>query len=153
LEFKQFSNNKSETSTHTRPNINELKLGFLPKILPKSLITNYIGVAPQGGFNSEGWSGVSQFFEKKGVGVCVYSQNNLKISHAAAELAIEGVDYTVNNKPTISIIRGSKNAGFIYTIKWYDDENFHELECASMKYSPKANSIVIEVAKEIDKIQ
>jgi len=46
---------------------------------------------------------------------------------------------------------GSKNSGFLYKVEWFDDENFHELECANSQYSKQLNHDVIELARAIDK--
>ena len=77
---------------------------------------------------------------------------NVKASNTAAQLAEEDVTYTINNKATILMpVEGSVNSGYLYFTKWYDENNFHELECANMKYSPTINQAVIELAKRIDK--
>lgn len=60
------------------------------------------------------------------------------------------VTYIINKKPTISIVEGSPNTGFIYKIEWYDHESFHELECANMKYSSDLAKSVTNLAKDID---
>ncbi|MGV3740114.1 MAG: hypothetical protein ACO1N3_02325 [Gammaproteobacteria bacterium] len=51
---------------------------------------------------------------------------------------------------TFSTVEGSLNTGFIYKIEWYDNENFHELECANLKYSSELTKSVINLAKDID---
>lgn len=111
-----------------------------------------IGATPQGSFHEEanGWSGVAQFFDAKNIGSCSYSVMNVKVSGTSAQLAMEDVVYDINNKPTIILAEGNKNSGFLYKVEWYDDENFHELECANQNYSKQINQAVIELAKQID---
>ena len=75
---------------------------------------------------------------------------NVKASGTSALLAMEDVVYDVNNKATIVLVEGSEKSGFIYKVEWYDNENFHELECANMKYSADINDAVVELAKKID---
>ncbi|MEI6096061.1 MAG: hypothetical protein WCR08_11505 [Gammaproteobacteria bacterium] len=154
----------SDTNTGLRPKVENLKLAFKFKGVsqskdqhtPKMALENkiiLIGAAPQGGFheNKGGWSGAVQFFEMKNIGTCSYGLMNVKASNTAAELAIEDVTYLVNKKATITTVYGSPSTGFIYKVEWYDNENFHELECANMTYSPNLKQEVINLAKNIDK--
>ena len=97
-----------------------------------------------------GWSGAAQFFVVKNIGTCSYGVMSVKASNTAAELAAEDVTYIINKKPTITTVEGSPNTGFIYKIEWYDNENFHELECANMKYSSELTISVTNLAKDID---
>lgn len=153
---------KSETYTGLSSDITKIKLAFNFPVLDKSrhlkLVKNDIemlGAAPKGGFHDElgGWSGASQYFTYKGIGTCSYSVMNVLASHTAALLAQEDVTYTINNKATIIIpVEGSYNSGFLYYIKWYDLNNFHELECASHELSKKIEQDVIKLAKKIDLI-
>ncbi|HVT62577.1 MAG TPA: hypothetical protein VHD33_03725 [Legionellaceae bacterium] len=156
----------SDESTELRPKIQDLKLAFKFKgvtplknahsrklqNVPSSNEITLMGAVPQGGFHKEkgGWSGVAQFFAVKNIGTCSYGVINVKVSNTAAELAAEDVTYIINKKPTIWTVEGSPNTGFIYKIEWYDNENFHELECANMKYSPDLTKSVIRLAKDID---
>ncbi len=157
-QFKLYEDNERATSTHLRKNINDLKLAFKFKGVPEgnSLASagtvTMLGIAPKGGFHEEkgGWSGAGQFFDAKNIGSCAYSVMNVKASNTAARLAIEDVTYDINNKVTISFVEGNKNSGFLYKVEWYDNDNFHELECANMKYSPEINRSVIELANRID---
>ena len=111
-----------------------------------------LGVAPQGGFHEDkgGWSGAGQFFIVKGVGTCSYSVMNVKTSNTAVVLAEEDVKYYVNKKPTINFVEGNPESGFMYKVEWYDDNNFHDLGCASMTYSPDTNVKVIDLAVKLD---
>lgn len=154
-QFKQYANNTNVASTHIRSNIQGLKLGFTFKGLPNDLGIKTIGFVPQGGFHEEsgGWSGAVQFFDKKDIGTCAYAIRSVKVSHTAAQLALEDVTYDISNKATLKSIRGNKDSGFIYKIEWYDNQNFHELECANMKYSPDINNAVIALANQIDTYQ
>lgn len=152
-EYKNNEGNIRSSSTHIRHNIQDLKLGFIFKGVPAALMNNYIGVVPQGGFHKEGWSGAVQFFDYKTIGTCAYAIMNIKISHGGVQLAIEDVTYDFNNKATLIRTVGSKSSGFIYKVKWYDNENFHELECANMKYSADTNNAVIALANQIDAYQ
>ena len=154
LQFKQYANVSSDASTHLRTSIKDLKLGFKFKGVPRSLVTNYIGIVPQGGFHKEeGWSGAVQFFESKNIGTCAYAEMNVAASHTATEIALEDAAYTINNKLTLFEVRGNKSSGFDYKIRWFDDIAFHELECANMKYSENTTKSVIALANQIDAYQ
>lgn len=156
----------SDESTELRSKIQDLKLAFkfkgvsqlknshsrkLQSTLSSNEVT-LIGVVPQGGFHKEkgGWSGAAQFFVVKNIGTCSYGVMSVKASNTAAELAAEDVTYIINKKPTITTVEGSPNTGFIYKIEWYDNEKFHELECANMKYSSELTISVTNLAKDID---
>lgn len=144
-------------------NINQIKLAFKFPGLTKnrhlamsgSSEIQVLAAAPKGGFHADkgGWSGASQFFTYRGIGACSYAVMNVKASNTAAILAQEDVTYTINNKATILMpVEGCDRAGYLYYVKWYDNDNFHELECANMKYSREINEAVIELAKHIDRI-
>lgn len=152
---------QSSGYTGLSASVSQMKLAFaFPSISKnKSLKAtaadiNIMAAAPKGGFHDDlgGWSGASQFFTYKDIGTCSYGVMNVKASNTAAQLAQEDVTYTVNNKATILMpVEGSDSSGYLYFVKWYDDNNFHELECANMKYSADINDAVIELAKKIDK--
>lgn len=147
---KKFKGIKSDESTDIRPSIADIKLAFEFKGVPKSLISTYIGTAPQGSFHENGWSGAAEFFSKDPIGNCSYGQMSIKVSHLSAELATESVSYEINNKVSVVEVIGNKKSGFLYNIKWFDDNYFYELECANMSYSPKTTALVINLAKDID---
>lgn len=144
------------TSTALRSSVRAIPLGFEYNGMDKGFQAlhgiEFIAATPMGGFHDEvaGWSGVAEFFNAKDIGSCSYSLMNVKTSHTAAQLAEEDVTYIINQKPTLSRIEGNNNSGFLYHIEWFDDQNFHELECANMKYSSGLNDSVIELAKAID---
>lgn len=158
IHFKLYAGNTRATSTHLRQQIKDLKLAFNFKGVPQGNTLaaagniTLLGVAPQGGFHEDkgGWSGAAQYFDAKSIGSCSYGVMNVKASNTAAELAIEDVTYSVNNKPTIITVEGNKVSGFLYKVDWYDDKNFHELECANMKYSSDKTNSVIGLAYQID---
>ncbi|MCR9191611.1 MAG: hypothetical protein NXI01_03015 [Gammaproteobacteria bacterium] len=164
VNFKLNASPSNDSDTGLRPNIQNLKLAFkFTGITQHKGLTapnnpfgvkkiTLIGAAPQGGFHKEkgGWSGAAQFFDVKDIGTCSYGMMNVKASNTAAELAVEDVTYTINKKPTITTVQGSPNSGFIYKVEWFDDKNFHELECANMKYSPSTTKAVVNLAKGID---
>lgn len=153
-------NKNSDSYTGLSANINQIKLGFKfpslsknKRFLGSSSDIYVLAATPQGGFHQEsgGWSGATEFFKYEGC-TCSYGVMNVKASNTAAQLAQEDVTYTINNKATILLpVEGSDSSGFLYSLKWYDLENFHALECANMQYSAEINAAVIELAKQIDK--
>ncbi len=158
----------SDEYTGLSRHINQIKLAFkLPSLSENRNFSSkrnlaavpsdiqVLAAAPKGGFHADkgGWSGASQFFTYKGIGACSYAVMNVKASNTAALLAQEDVTYTINNKATILMpVEGCDRSGYLYYVKWYDNDNFHELECANMKYSQEINDSVIELAKHIDKL-
>jgi hypothetical protein len=156
-QFITYANNNQQTSTHLRRKPKDLKLAFNFKGIPqqRNLAGNDlvpIAVSPQGAFDDEkgGWTGAAQYFSVKSIGVCSYAVMNVGASETAAELAVEDVTYTINNKATLTSVRGKPGFGFIYKLEWFDDLNFHELECANMKYSINITNDVVQLAKLID---
>lgn len=137
-------------STHLRAKIDDLQLAFEYTPIPDSLVTQKIAFAPQGAYHENGWSGAVEFFKLK-ESVCAYAERNVLVSGTSAQLAMEDVKYTVNNKPTLSKVTGNKKDGFIYKINWFDDDAFHELECANQQYSKTLNDGFIKLANSIDK--
>lgn len=150
-EFKKYKNSQSDTATHIRHSLDELKISYKPKPIPDTLASKYIGVAPQGSFKENGWSGVAQFFETSDSLACAYGEMNVKAAHTAAELAMESITYEVHNKPTLITVKGDKYLGFVYKIDWFDDEIFHNLECASKEYSSLIKDKVLTLADNIDR--
>lgn len=156
--LKAYAENTNDKSVHLRKNIKDLKLAFKFKGIPhdNSLLARsnvtLIGVAPQGAFHEDlgGWSGATQFFDVKNIGSCSYGVMNVKSSGTSALLAMEDVIYDVNNKATIVLVEGNEKSGFIYKVEWYDNENFHELECANLEYSADTTNAVIALANQID---
>jgi hypothetical protein len=158
-ELRTSVNKKSDGYTGLSADVSQMKLAFTFPSLNKNKSLEATGInimaaAPKGGFHQElgGWSGASEFFTYKEIGTCSYSVMNVKASNTAAQLAQEDLTYSINNKATILMpVEGSDSSGYLYFVKWYDDNNFHELECANMKYSADTNDAVIDLAKKIDK--
>lgn len=165
LNFQQIAKNSlmkesgttGEADTGLKRAVSDVKLafdfeGFGSSHLLKSNGMKLIAAAPQGGFHEDkgGWSGVVQFFSYENIGTCSYGVMNVKASNTAAQLAQEDVTYIVNSKPTLLNVEGSENSGFLYSVKWYDLDNFHDLECANLKYSKQLNNAVIDLANKID---
>lgn len=149
-QLAHYGADKNDASTVIRKNPADIKLAFKPDTGFKNLSSDIIGAVPQGSFSPEGWSGIVTFFEDRTIGTCAYALRNVRASHTAAQLAMEDVTYDVGNKPTLKSVSGKPGSGFDYKIEWFDDENFHELECANMKYSPEIKEQVIALANRID---
>lgn len=160
-ELRESLHKNRDEYTGLKANTNSMRLAFVfPGIEKNTSLKSamseihVLAAAPKGGYHKElgGWSGASQFFTYKSIGTCSYSVMNVKASNTAALLAQEDVTYTINNKASILMpVEGSDNSGYLYYVKWYDNTNFHELECANRKYSAAINEAVTELAKKIDK--
>lgn len=157
---KKYRNVFSFQSTHMRASSNELKLAYTFVGVPAEEMDNNIGFAPYGAYkevkngdDGDGWDGVVQFFDKKGVGSCAFTEHNRKLAHSGVELIKELVSYDVHNKPTIVLVKGMKETGFVYKINWYDSIFSRELECANSEFSPKLLAKVIELANRIESYQ
>ena len=158
--LKKYKGVLSSESTHIRASSDELKLAYTFVGVPAAEMELNIGVAPYGAYKSvkngddaDGWDGAVQFFDKKGIGSCAFTEHNRKLAHSGVELIKEFVTYDVNNKPTVVLVKGTKETGFIYKLKWYDATFSRELECANSGYSPKLRIEVAELANRIDAYQ
>lgn len=158
---KKYQSVLSPESTHIRSSSNELKLTYTFVGVPPEDMDLSIGVAPYGAYKSikngdagEGWDGAVQFFDKNGVGRCAYSEHNRKLSGlGGGELIKELVSYDIQNRPTVTLITGTKETGYVYKIKWYDSTFSRELECANMEFSPQVKENVITLAGRIESYQ
>lgn len=157
LNFKEVSKNQfvaksaNPANEGLRRNVNEIEMAYDFKGVPAHAVTAMLGVAPSVTYiKGQGWAGAMQFFEKTGLGNCSYRENNLKFSHGAAIIPEEDATKDVNGKVTVTNVTGEQNAGFLYSVDWYDDSYFRELKCANEKYEPSVMSLALELARVID---
>jgi hypothetical protein len=160
-EIKAFSKSNNPLDTHLKANITDVKLAFSFKEIPMPNQGKIIGYVPAGGYykanepdnltSREGWSGIKVFFNVPSVGTCSYTYFNLIASHGAVQLNKDTTRYIVNNKPSSSIVEGSYNSGFMYSVEWFGKADMHSLECANMLFDKKIKDDVIALANIIDK--
>ncbi|HHF7349621.1 TPA: hypothetical protein ACPSKE_002831 [Legionella feeleii] len=157
---KKYRNVFSFKSTHLRETSDELKLGYTFLGVPKEEVSVNIGVAPYGAYkevkngdDADGWDGAVQFFVKNGIGTCAFTEHNRKLARTGVELIKELVTYEIHDKPTIILVKGTQETGFVYKIEWYDSMFNRELECANSQFSQKLRAEVIELANRIDSYQ
>lgn len=150
----------SAESTHMRDFSDELKLAYTFVGVPPEDMDMNIGVAPYGAYKSvkngddaDGWDGAVQFFDKNGIGVCAFSEHNRKLTGLGIELIKELVSYDIQSRPTVILVKGTKESGYVYKIKWYDPTFSRELECANRKFSPQIKEKVIALASRIESYQ
>jgi hypothetical protein len=156
LNFKEIAKNKFTKTNGSneeglRHKIEEIERAYPFKGVPVHDITTMLGVAPSVNYvEGQGWSGAMQYFQKDGLGICSYRENNLKFSHGAAIIPEEDVTTEVNGKVTVKTITGKENSGFLYEVDWYDTNYFRELKCADSSYSLDKMSSLLELARIID---
>jgi hypothetical protein len=157
---KKYKGILSSESTHIRASSDELKLAYTFVGVPTEEMDINIGVAPHGAYKSikngddgDGWDGAVQFFDKNGIGSCAFTEHNRKLAHSGIELIKELVTYDVHNKPTIVLVKGTKETGFVYKLKWHDSTFSRELECANSEFSPQLRNEVIALANRIESYQ
>ena len=157
---EKYKNVFSSKSTHLRSSSSELKLAYTFVGVPPSEMDLNIGISPYGAYklvkngdDGDGWDGAVQFFEKNGIGSCAFTEHNRKLAHSGVELIKELTSYEINGKPTILLVKGTKESGFIYKLKWYDSTFSRELECASSDYNTQLRAKVIELANRIESYQ
>ncbi|QDQ40240.1 hypothetical protein E3226_007440 [Legionella geestiana] len=159
-QYQKYANNFSPKSTHLRHEISELNMAYTFVGVPVSEMNTNIGVAPFGAYKqtrygdeSDGWDGAVQFFEKNGLGTCEFKEHNLKLAHGGVELVKELVSDDVAGKPTVLLVKGTNESGYLYRVSWYDTTFARDLSCAAPKYSPATQRQVIELAKKIEAAQ
>ncbi|WP_115705393.1 hypothetical protein [Legionella sainthelensi] len=157
---KKYNGVLSAESTHIRDSSTDLKLAYTFVGVPPEDMDMSIGFAPYGAYKSvkngdtgNGWDGAVQFFDKNGIGSCAFSEHNRKLSGLGVELIKELVSYDVQNRPTVILVKGTKESGYLYKIKWYDPTFSRELECANMEFSPQIKENVIALASRIESYQ
>lgn len=149
---KRNQNNSDTTDTSMRENISDIKLAFFYKGIPFVDADKVIGFSPMGGWiDSAGWSGVTEFFNDKDLGVCSFVLSNIALTHGYVILSADQVKYAVMGKPTTTFIDGSPSIGFIYNVSWYDKIFSHELECANTVFSKDIIRKMIILSNQIDK--
>lgn len=149
--YRASAKNTSTTSSNLRRFISEIKMGYVFTPVQQSETVNVLGFAPSGGYN-DGWNGIVEFFDKKGLGSCAYSESNLKLSHGTEKIDEDKVRYDINGKVTTVDIYGTPKTGYLYTVHWADDNYFRDLECANLSYSIEITNAVITLAKQIDEL-
>lgn len=144
-----FSKNTNPENTEIKERLDQLFLGF-PFLGINNSEATPIGFAVMGAWTTKGWTGVVEYFNYPQVGVCQLSLNNIKLSHAAIMLDKDIVSYDINNKITTKFVKGNQKSGFIYSVNWYDNTFFYELECAKKLFDKENISKMIELAINID---
>jgi len=162
LNFKEFVKKRAfldakmfkPSETHLRKQTEEMVMAYTFVGVPLADMSEYIGIAPAGTYvtyrsQNNGWSGAVQFFTNP-VGTCAFTENNLKVSHGAARIAKEDAGTEINGKITLVDITGTDASGYLYRVKWFDNNFIRELECANLKYSADTTNSVIALANRID---
>ena len=151
-EIRAFRGTTDPSDTHLKENPKAIPLAFTFKKLP---IDNsaIIGYAPIGTYVTtphEGWNGIKVFFEDKALGTCAYEYTNLKLSNGGVLMTKEGLQYSVNNKPTIISAEGNNESGYTYSVTWYNDIEVSRLDCATMLFQKGLTDNLMELSKKID---
>ncbi len=159
-QYKKYKNTNSQHSTHLRHSIPELTMAYTFIGVPSAEMDEYIGIAPYGAYkqtkygdDGDGWDGAVQFFVKKDIGTCEFKEHNMKIAHGGVEIIKELVSYEINNKPSVVLVQGTKETGYLYKVTWYDNTFSRELSCANTSFSQETKQKVIELAQKIESIQ
>lgn len=146
---RKFYNDPNDT--HMKKDLYPIKLNFkfdgIKSIDQKSVI----GFAPMGQYKN-GWTGITEYFKDKELGVCTYSINPIiyvRISDAIAS-------HEINDKITSIKVKGNNNDGYLYTVNWYEDKGpdnviDSEIECANMLYDENILKNIIALARKVDK--
>jgi len=143
------SDNNPE-STHLKPSLKQLEMAYDAVQIPAQTGV-FIGAAPYLTYlKGQGWVGNIQFFNNPEAGNCSFSENNVKLSHAGIIIAQEDVRTDINGKTTTVEVMGSPDAGFTYSVEWFDKEFFRKVECANKAYSANITESVIKIAATID---
>ena len=143
------ANNHDRNSAVLRKNMSDIHMAYSFTPVPDADVTKSYGFAACGTFN-DGWTGVTEFFQKQDVGNCAYTENNFTLAHATANVNEAIVRYDVSNKATTVIVEGHKDSGYLYTVAWMDTNYFRTLECAVKRDVDNMTAEVVSLAQRID---
>jgi hypothetical protein len=149
FKYKASENVLNPNSSAFRKNISEIVMAYEYKPIPPKYVNKLFGFAACNTFK-EGWTGVVEFFKNNQIGVCAFTENNVRLTFQAAKVDANIASYEVNNKVTVITVEGSKDSGYLYKVDWFDDNFFRSLECAANHYSNKELEAVLNLAKKID---
>jgi len=144
------ANNHDRNSAVLRKNIADIHMAYSFTPVPDADISKPYGFAACGTFNNNGWTGVTEYFQKQDVGNCAYTDYNFALAHATASATDAVVRYDVNNKVTTVHVEGNKDTGFLYTVAWMDSTYFRTLECAAKRNTENVTAQMIALAQHID---
>lgn len=152
--YKNNSNDFSSISSDLKHSIGEIKMAYTFVGVPANNVDTLIGYSPYLNFiKGEGWMGAVEFFKNNQIGICAYSENNVRLGHGSIVIAKEDTRYDINGKTTTVEVMGRKESGFVYNVEWYTKDFFRQLECANSEYKSDYKEATIELAKSIDSAQ
>jgi hypothetical protein len=156
--YNKFAGNNDVTSTHMRRSPEMIEFAFEMPSATASDAEEIYGYAPIGNYvhkeesynKKEGWTQGIEFF-KNDQSVCAYTVNAIKLTHAASNISEDVATYLVNKKITTLFAEGNDASGYIYVVRWFDDEYFRVMECADLKFDHKIMEKTINMAINADK--
>lgn len=151
VEVEAYKHITDPLDTHLKANSKDIQLAFTYKGPPSIPLKNILGYAAVGMWKEKGWTGITEYFDDKKMGVCIYTLNSVALTGGSKLIAAESVRYDVNDKPTTVTVRGSHDSGFFYAVRWGDKDYFYDLECANAFFDSGITNAMIVYAKIIDK--
>ncbi len=156
--YHKFIGNDNVTSTHMRRSPEMIQFAFDMPSASASDAEEIYGYAPMGNYvhkeesynKKEGWTQGIEFF-KNDQSVCAYTVNAIKLTHAASNISEDVATYLVNKKITTLFAEGNEASGYIYVVRWFDDQYFRVMECADLKFDHKIMEKTIQMAINADK--
>jgi hypothetical protein len=145
------SDNNNPYDTHLKKDISQIRLAFPYKGIISTESNEVFAYAAIGTWKDNGWTGIKEFFGKKGVGICTLSTYHTKLSNMRTRVVAEFARYDVNNKLTTVVVSGNSNSGFLYRIRWRDSFLIRDLECAKMDYKPEITNELVAYSRILDK--
>lgn len=149
FKIKAHANNKNADSSLLRKHLSDIHMAYQFTPVPRAKDITVYGFAASNTFQ-HGWTGIVEFFKKKGLGNCAYTENNVTLSHAAAKVDEAVARYDINHKVTTLNVEGNEQSGYVYTVDWMDARFFRTLECATRHYSKDKTDEVIILAQRLD---
>ncbi len=145
-----YMTNSDPHDTHLKKNLSQIRLAFPFKKLKAVKNKELLGFAAGGSWlKPAGWSDIVEYFKREDLGVCNFVQHSMKLTRGAIWLKENVVTYDVNGLVTWYFVKGSEETGFLYTLKWYDDEFSYSLECARKDFLPEQRAVMVEFGKKI----
>ncbi len=138
-------------NTHLKVSISDIRMAYTFLGVPLNAGIDSVGFAPYTTYiEGKGWAGAAHFFMKDGIGSCVFSESNVKLTHGAIIIPEEDARHDINDKTTTVLVTGTPESKFLYAVDWYDTTFFRRLECANDKFDSSITESIIELAKRID---
>lgn len=149
-EIKSFAKKDNPKGTHLRLKHEEVSFAFnFPEVRKEDAAVIY-GFAPYIAYVDNQWTGGVELFKSNFGLSCRLKVNAAKLNHSSMFISEKSKTTKINDKITTQSVSGDDKYGYMYTVSWYDDTFFRELECASKQFDATVIDKLVDIAKRAD---